>query len=154
VPVIKERIKANTIAHYLAAKLRPFYAEGKGEIVWPFCLSYIIGERFWPFRFARSKFVANFEDMHQAFEGTACLGLATGYGTRMYEAQIIYSYCMGNSHKSFTEDRLAPPFPGMETSEKGDRFPHRADVDEIYGVFFVSLLKDLFEKTSTALDHC
>jgi hypothetical protein len=26
VPVIKERIKANTMAHYLAAKLRPFYA--------------------------------------------------------------------------------------------------------------------------------
>jgi hypothetical protein len=84
VPVIKERIKANTIAHYFTEKLRPFYAEGKGEIACPVCISYIVAERFWPVRFTRSEFVAHFEEVHLPFEGTAYLGFATGYSTRMY----------------------------------------------------------------------
>jgi hypothetical protein len=48
VPVVKDHIKANTLAKYLAIKLEPFYAEGKGEIVCPVCISYIRGETFWP----------------------------------------------------------------------------------------------------------
>jgi hypothetical protein len=151
VPVIKERIKANTMAHYLAAKLRPFYAEGKGEIVCPVCISYIIAERFWPVRFTRREFVAHFEEVHQAFEGTAYLGFATGYSTYMYEAQIIYSYCMANSHRDQTENKSADPFSGTKISELEGRSPH---VDSTYGVFFVTLLKDLFERTSTIFDSC
>jgi hypothetical protein len=150
VPVIKERIKANTIAHYLATKLRPFYAEGKGEIVCPVCISYIIGERFWPVRFTRSEFVAYFEEMHQAFEGTAYLGFATGYSTRMYEAQVIYSYCMGNSHRNLVEDKSADPFSESKIPRLKGRFSH---VDGTYGVFFVTLLKNLFEKTGTIFDY-
>jgi hypothetical protein len=61
VPVIKERIKANTMAHYLAAKLKPFYSEGKGEIMCPVCISYIVAEKFWPVRFTRKEFVAHQE---------------------------------------------------------------------------------------------
>jgi hypothetical protein len=151
VPVIKERIKANTMAHYLAAKLRPFYAEGKGEIVCPVCISYIIAERFWPVRFTKSEFVAHFEEVHQAFEGTAYLGFATGYSTRMYEAQIIYSYCVANSHKDQAEDKSADPFSGTKISELEGRSPH---VDNTYGVFFVTLLKYLFERTGTVFDSC
>jgi hypothetical protein len=151
VPVIKERIKANTMAHYLAAKLRPFYAEGRGEIVCPVCISYIIAERFWPVRFTRSEFVAHFEEVHKAFEGTAYLGFATGYSTRMYEAQIIYSYCVANSHRDQAEDKSADPFSGTKISELEGRSPH---VDSIYGVFFETLLKDLFERTGSIFDSC
>jgi hypothetical protein len=122
-PVIKERVKANTMAHYLASKLRPFYAEGKGEIVCPVCISYIIAERFWPVRFTRREFVAHFEEVHQAFEGTAYLGFATGYSTRMYEAQIIYSYCVANSHRDQAEDKSADPFSGTKISELEGRSP-------------------------------
>jgi hypothetical protein len=84
VPVIKDHIKANSLARYLAKELEPFYAEGKGEIVCPICISYISGEKFWPMRFTRSEFMTHYKRMHQAFEGTAYLGFATGYGTRMY----------------------------------------------------------------------
>jgi hypothetical protein len=151
VPVIKERIKANTMAHYLAAKLRPFYAEGRGEIVCPVCISYIIAERFWPVRFTRREFVAHFEEVHQAFEGSAYLGFATGYGTSMYEVQIIYSYCMANSHRDVTEDKSADLFSGTKISELEGRSPH---VDRTHGVFFVTLLKDLSERTGTVFDSC
>jgi hypothetical protein len=85
----------HSVPRYLAAKLKPFYSEGKGEIMCPICISYIIAERFWPVRFTRREFVAHFEEVHQAFEGTAYLGFATGYSTRMYEAQIIYSLLIG-----------------------------------------------------------
>jgi hypothetical protein len=149
VPVIKERIKANTIAHYLAAKLRPFYADGKGEIACPVCISYIVAERFWPVRFTRSEFVVHFEEVHQPFEGTTYLGFAMGYSTRMYEAQIVYSYCMAYSHKGQTKDKSADPFSGAATSELREGVPH---VDSTYGVFFVTLLKDLFERTGTIFD--
>jgi hypothetical protein len=151
VPVIKEKIKANTIARYLAAKLRPFYSEGKGEIMCPVCISYIVAERFWPVRFTRKEFIAHFEEVHQAFEGTAYLGFATGYSTRMYEAQIIYSYCLANSHQNVAEDKSADPFSETEVSELEERSSH---VDSTYGVFFVTLLKDLFERTGTISDSC
>jgi hypothetical protein len=153
VPVIKERIKANTMAHYLAAKLRPFYSEGKGEIMCPVCISYIIAERFWPVRFTRREFMAQSapEEVHQAFEGTAYLGFATGYSTHMYEAQIIYSYCLANSHRDVTEDKSADPFSGTKISELEGKSPH---VDSTYGVFFVTLLKDLFERTDTVFASC
>jgi hypothetical protein len=154
VPVIGERFKANTMAHYLAGKLRPFYAEGKGEIVCPVCISYIIGERFWPIRFTKKEFVAHFEEYHQAFEGTAYLGFATGYSTRMYEAQLIHSYCVGNAHRGSAEDRSANPFSRMKIPELEKEPFHRVDVDSIYGVLFVTLLKDLFEKTGTIFDYC
>jgi hypothetical protein len=154
VPVIRKCIKANTMIHYLAAKLRSFYAEGKGEIVCPVCISYIIGERFWPVRFSMSKFIAHFEEMHQAFEGTAYLGFATGYSTRMYEAQIIYSYCVGNSRRGLAEDKSANPFSRTKIPEQEDESFHRTDVYSTYGVFFVTLLKDLFEKTGTIFDYC
>jgi hypothetical protein len=89
--------------------------------------------------------------MHQAFEGTAYLGFATGYSTRMYKAQIIYSYCVGNSHRDLAEDKSADPFSGTKIPELEGRSPH---VYGSYGVFFVTLLKDLFEKTGTIFDHC
>jgi hypothetical protein len=46
VPVISDHIKANTLAKYLSAKLEPFYAEGKGDIICPVCITYIRGETF------------------------------------------------------------------------------------------------------------
>jgi hypothetical protein len=150
VPVIKERIKANVIAHYLAIKLKPFYAEGKGEIICPVCISHIVGEKFWPTRFTRSEFMVHFEERHQAFEGTAYLGFATGYGTRMYEAQIIYSYCMGNSRRNLAEDRSADPLSESIPRLKG-RFSY---VDGTYRIGFVTLLKNLFERTGTISDSC
>jgi hypothetical protein len=67
----------------------------------------------------------------------------------MYEAQIVYSYCMANSHKDLTEDKSADPFSGAATSKLGEGVPH---VDSIYGVFFVTLPKNLFERTGTIFD--
>jgi hypothetical protein len=48
VPVISNHIEANSMAKYLAAKLEPFYAEGKGDIICSVCITYIRGETFWP----------------------------------------------------------------------------------------------------------
>jgi hypothetical protein len=42
----------------------------------------------------------------------------------------------------------------MKIPEQEDRSLHSTDVDGTYGVFFVTLLKDLFEKTGTVLDYC
>jgi hypothetical protein len=152
--VVKDHIKANTLAKYLAVKLEPFYAEGRGEIVCPVCISYIRGETFWPMRYTRGKFMTHFKRMHQELEGTAYLGFATGYSTRMYEAKTIYAYCMANVHANPTNERSASPFKGEESYEKDGRRLYKADADSTYGVFYITLLKDLFERTGTVLDQC
>jgi hypothetical protein len=69
----------------------------------------------------------------------------------MYEAQIIYSYCVANSHRNSAEDKSADPFSGTKISELEGRSPH---MDSTHGVFFVTLLKDLFERTGTIFDSC
>jgi hypothetical protein len=147
VPVIKERIKAN-MAHYLAAKLRPFYTEGKGEIVCPVCISYLIAERFWPVRFTRSEFIAHFEEMHQAFEDTAYLpAIARACTKPKSSTPTAWETPTG----ALPRISQPTPFQGRRSpSWKGDP-PH---VDSTYGVIFVTLLKNLFEKTGTIFDSC
>jgi hypothetical protein len=72
----------------------------------------------------------------------------------MYEAQIIYSYCVENSHRGLAEDKSATPFSGKKIPEQEDGPFHRTNVDGTYGMFLVTLLKDLFEKTGTIFDYC
>jgi hypothetical protein len=153
VPVISDHIKANTLAKYLATKLEPFYAEGKGDIICPVCITYIRGETFWPMRYSRGEFMTHFERMHQELEGTAYLGFATGYSTRMYEAKTIYAYCMANTHANPAGKRSANPFKEEEPREKDSKRLHKGNIDNIYGVFYITLLRDLFERTNTVLDH-
>jgi hypothetical protein len=152
VPVISDHIKANTLAKYLAAKLEPLYAEGKGDIICPVCITYNRGETFWPIRYSRGEFMTHFERMHQELEGTAYLGFATGYGTRMYEAKTIYAYCMANIHANPAGERSASPFREDEPCEKDGKNPHKGNMDNTYGVFYITLLRDLFERTGTVLD--
>jgi hypothetical protein len=152
VPVISDHIKADTLAKYLAAKLEPFYAEGKGDIICPVCITYIRGETFWPMRYSRGEFMTHFERMHQELEGTAYLGFATGYGSRMYEAKTIYAYCMANIHANPAGEKSASPFKEEEPCKRGSLCPHKDNIDSTYGVFHITQLRDLFERTSTALD--
>jgi hypothetical protein len=152
VPVISDYIKANTLAKYLAAKLEPFYAEGEGDIICPVCITYIRGETYWPMRYFRGEFMTHFERMHQELKGTAYLGFATGYGTRMYEAKTIYAYCMANTYANPAGERSASPFKEDEPCEKNGKNPCKGNLDNTYGVFYITLLRDLFERTDTVLD--
>jgi hypothetical protein len=86
-------------------------------------------------KFTRGEFMTHFERMHQAFEGTAYLGFATGYSTRMYEAKTIYAYCMANAHMNPADERSATPFKERESYKKEGRRLYKADADSIYGVF-------------------
>jgi hypothetical protein len=55
-----------------------------------------------------------------------------------------------NSHRNLVEDKSADPFSESNPRLKG-RFSY---VDGTYSVFFVTLLKNLFEKMGTIPDHC
>jgi hypothetical protein len=152
VPVISDHIKANALAKYLAAKLEPFYAEGKGDIICPVCITYIRGETFWPMRYSKGEFMTHFKRMHQELEGTAYLGFATGYGKRMYEAKTIYAYCMANIHANPASERSASPFKEEEPCKKDGQRLRKGNIDSTYGVFYITLLRDLFKRTGTVLD--
>jgi hypothetical protein len=104
-------------------------------------------------RYSRSEFMTHFERMHQELEGTAYLGFATGYSTRMYEAKTIYAYCMANTHANPASERLANPFKEEEPCEKDGKRLRESNMDIIYRVFYITLLRDLFERTNTVLDH-
>jgi hypothetical protein len=104
-------------------------------------------------RYSRGEFMSHFERMHQELEGTAYLGFATGYGTRMYKAKTIYTYCMANIHANPAGERSASPFKKEEPCEKSGQRLHKDNIDSTYGVFYITLLKDLFERTGTVLDR-
>jgi hypothetical protein len=103
-------------------------------------------------RYSRDEFMTHFERMHQELEGTAYLGFATGYGTRMYEAKTIYAYCMANIHASPAGERSASPFKREKSCEEGGQRSHEDNIDSTYRVFYVTLLRDLFERTNAVLD--
>jgi hypothetical protein len=104
-------------------------------------------------RYSRGEFMTLFKRMHQELEGTAYLGFATGYGTRMYEAKTIYAYCMANIHANPAGERSASPFKEEKPCEKGGQSLRKGNIDSAYGVFYITLLRDLFERTDTALDR-
>jgi hypothetical protein len=70
----------------------------------------------------------------------------------MYEAKTIYTYCMANIHASPVGERSANPFKEEEPCEGGSQRPHKDIIDSTYGVFHITLLRDLFERTSTVPD--
>jgi hypothetical protein len=61
---------------------------------------------------------------------------------------------MANIYRNPADERSASPFKGKESYEKDGKHLYKADVNSIYGVFYITMLRDLFERTGTVLDQC
>jgi hypothetical protein len=59
---------------------------------------------------------------------------------------------MANIHANPADERSASPFKEEEPCEKGGLRLHKGNIDSTYGVFYITLLRDLFERTGTVLD--
>jgi hypothetical protein len=110
VPVIAGGQPA-AIEAFLKHHLRPFYREGLGEVLCAVC---ILADKHSPSLHTRSSYVAHFQKKHHRNIGTLGLAFSTSYGSRMYEAFVLYNLCF--AYSSDCEDQpKAHPFAGVST---------------------------------------
>jgi hypothetical protein len=110
VPVIAGGQPA-AIENFLKCHLRPFYKEGLGEVLCAVC---ILADKQSPSLHTRSGYVVHFQEKHHRNIGTLGLAFSTGYGSRIYEAFVLYSLCF--AYYSDCEDQpKAHPFAGVST---------------------------------------
>jgi hypothetical protein len=59
---------------------------------------------------------------------------------------------MANVHANPAGERSANPFKEEEPCEKDSKRLRKSNIDNTHGVFYITLLRDLFERTGTVLD--
>jgi hypothetical protein len=115
VPVINGSQPA-AIEIFLKRHLRPFYSEGLGEVLCAIC---IVDDKQNPSLHTRSGYLAHFQAKHHSNLGVLGLAFSTSYGTRMYEAIMLYSLCFAHSSNSKDQPR-AHPFTSISTCSGPD----------------------------------
>lgn len=110
----------NILGDFLAKVLFPFYGKGTGVIPCSVCLFREKKDQLEFHVYSRSQYETHFRDKHSKFIGFIGLGFSTGLGSRLYEAMILYNYCVAHSRRPGPVYKECSLLPSMDLVSAAD----------------------------------
>jgi hypothetical protein len=105
-PVLPDNGDKYQLDHFVAEKTLPFFSLGKGTVLCSICLCSptSASEVMLPAFFGRRAFVQHYREFHWDQSMASGLSSPTQLGTRIYQAHMVYTFCLAHLSLSGTPE--------------------------------------------------